>query len=236
MIQRVHVMNIKNRIKLQASETRGPSAHDIHARPPEGLPGQAAHELTSNDQVATDPWREASWRTLMEALGFGAVFGFLLQKGGVAKFDILIGQLLLESFVVLQVMLTAVFVGMVGVYLLNRIGKVSLQVKSTRLASVIVGGLLFGCGFGLLAYCPGTNVAALGQGNLDAWVGVLGLVAGSYAFALSSDYLHHRIDQWGQIGKMTLAEVFGLSYGATVAIVAPLLILILVVVELVSRY
>ena len=116
------------------------------------------------------------------------VFGFLLQKGGVAKFDILIGVLLLENFVVVQVMLSAIIVGMVGVYLLQRLGLVELQIKPTVLGANLVGGLIFGVGFALIAYCPGTNAAAVGQGNLDAIVGVLGMVFGSYLFALASKF------------------------------------------------
>ena len=44
-------------------------------------------------------------------LAFGVVFGFLLQKGGVAKYHILIGVLLLEDFTVIKVMLSAIIVG-----------------------------------------------------------------------------------------------------------------------------
>ncbi|MGD8466186.1 MAG: YeeE/YedE family protein, partial [Anaerolineae bacterium] len=38
---------------------------------------------------------------------FGIVFGFLLQKGGVTKYDVILGQLLLEDFTVIKIMLSA---------------------------------------------------------------------------------------------------------------------------------
>ena len=41
------------------------------------------------------------------AIVFGFIFGFLLQKGGVTEYDILIGQLLLTDFTVVKVILTA---------------------------------------------------------------------------------------------------------------------------------
>ena len=47
---------------------------------------------------------------------FGIIFGFLLQKGGVTKYDVIIGQLLLTDFTVLKIMLTAVITGMIGIY------------------------------------------------------------------------------------------------------------------------
>ena len=43
----------------------------------------------------------------------GILFGFLLQRGGVAEYDVILGQLLLTDFTVLKIMLTAAVVGMV---------------------------------------------------------------------------------------------------------------------------
>ena len=52
---------------------------------------------------------------LVLGLLFGVVFGFLLQKGGVGKYEVLIGMLLLRDFTVMKVMLSAVAVGMIGI-------------------------------------------------------------------------------------------------------------------------
>ena len=117
---------------------------------------------------------------------FGIAFGFLLQKGGVAKYHILIGVLLLEDFTVIKVMLAAIIVGMLGIFSMHRLGMVELHLKPTRYAANVLGGLLFGVGFALIGYCPGTGAAALGQGNYDALGGVLGLMAGSYLYAEAS--------------------------------------------------
>jgi uncharacterized protein len=144
---------------------------------------------------------------LILGLIFGVGFGFVLQKGGVAKFHILIGQFLLQDYTVVKVMMTAVAVGMVGAYLLRAAGKVELQVKPTRLGPNIVGGLLFGAGFALAAYCPGTNMVALGQGNFDALAVTDGLVFGSYLFALSADWIGRTIMTWGNRGEITLPDL-----------------------------
>ena len=55
-----------------------------------------------------------------------------------------------------------------------------------RYAANIIGGLVFGVGFGLIGYCPGTRAAALGQGNWDAISGIAGLMIGSFLFAEAS--------------------------------------------------
>src|SRR5665647_2448840 len=108
-------------------------------------------------------------------IGFliGIIFGFLLQKGGVTKYDIIIGQLLLTDFTVLKVMLSAVVTGMIGVYALKGAGLAQMHPKPGSLGSSVLGGLVFGVGFGLLGYCPGTVVGAVAQGSLDALVGAV---------------------------------------------------------------
>ena len=177
-------------------------------------------------------WLETSPTKLVFGLLAGIVFGFLLQKGGVAKFDILIGVLLLENFVVVKVMLTAIVVGMLGVYLLRRLDLVELQLSDTDYGANIVGGLVFGVGFALLAYCPGTNAAAVGQGNLDALVGIGGMMFGSYLFALSSRFSSGTVSRWGRRGKLTWPELLHVPTGLFVAIAAPLLVGVLVLLEL----
>lgn len=148
-------------------------------------------------------------RSRQLALGFifGLAFGFLLQKGGVAKFEVLIGVLILRDFTVIKVMLSAVVVGMLGVLLMHRQGMVELHIKPTRYAANIVGGLLFGVGFALSAYCPGTAAAALGQGNYDACFVMLGMMTGSFVFAEVSGRLSDTLYRWGDRGVLTLPQV-----------------------------
>lgn len=191
-------------------------------------------QATAPEQTAPEQWGwlEASPGKLAAGLAFGLIFGFLLQKGGVAKFDILIGALLLENFVVVKVMLTATIVGMVGSYLLRRFGIIGHQISETQYGANIIGGLVFGVGFGLLAYCPGTNAAAVGQGNLDALLGGVGLLLGSYLYALSGQFSNGAVSRWGKRGKLTLSDVIGVSQGAFVVIAAPLLAALLVILEL----
>ena len=198
-------------------------------------PARQQPQLENGNRAETDPrqwgWLEASPGKLAAGLFFGVIFGFLLQKGGVAKFDILVGVLLLENFIVVKVMLTAIIVGMLGSYLLRRMGVIELQINPTKYAANTIGGLIFGVGFGLLAYCPGTNAAAVGQGNLDAWVGVLGLLLGSYLYALSTNFGSGVISRWGARGKLTLPELLGISPGLFIAVAAPLLVAVLIFLE-----
>lgn len=211
-------------------------AHAVQADSPPApavRPESSAESEAHGESAAGDwPWVDGSATKLIQAVVFGMIFGFLLQNGGVAKFDILIGVLLLENFVVVQVMLSAIIVGMVGVYLLDRAGALEIQIKETVYGSNIIGGLIFGVGFGLLAYCPGTNATAVGQGNLDALVGVVGMLLGSWLFAAMSKVTDGTVTKWGNRGKITLADLTSLSRATTIAIAVPVLIGVLVLLEL----
>lgn len=201
----------------------------------ETAPQESAGPKHGAGSEQTDPqqwgWLEASPGKLAAGLFFGLIFGFLLQKGGVAKFDILIGVLLLENFVVVKVMLTAIIVGMVGSYILRRLNVIKLQINETKYGANTIGGLIFGVGFGLLAYCPGTNAAAVGQGNLDALLGIVGFVLGSYFYALSSRFSSGAVSRWGERGKLTLPELVGVSQGLFIAVAAPTLAVVLFLLE-----
>lgn len=181
-------------------------------------PGKAVKQSTEKpaSPVAAAP-------KLLAGVIFGLAFGFLLQKGGVGKFNVLIGQLLLQDWTVAKVMLTAIVVGMVGAFTLHHFAKVNLHIKPTRIGANIIGGLLFGAGFALMGYCPGTAAAALGQGSWDALFGMAGLVAGSWIFAEFSAALKKTVEKWGDLGKVLLPDLLHVPRGVFVMVFAVLL-------------
>jgi len=115
---------------------------------------------------------------------FGIIFGFLLQKGGVTRYEVIINQLRLIDFTVLKIMLAAVITTMLLISIVLPTGKIKLQPKGGSIKTSIIGGLLFGIGFGTLGYCPGTVAGAVGSGNIDGLIGgVVGIILGSGLFA-----------------------------------------------------
>lgn len=139
------------------------------------------------------------------ALGLftGLVFGFLLQKGRVAKFETIVGQFLFRDWTVVKVMGTAVVVGGIGVHALVEMGLASLHIKPLLFGGVLLGAVLFGIGMAVLGYCPGTSVAGCGEGRRDAIAGVAGLFAGAVAFVVSYPILQPLIEGLGDAGKVT---------------------------------
>jgi uncharacterized protein len=143
-------------------------------------------------------------------IGFviGIVFGFLLQKGGVTRYDVIIGQLLLTDFTVLKIMLSAVVVGKIGVHLLRGAGMAELHPKPGSVGSSLLGGLIFGAGFGILGYCPGTMAGAVGQGSLDAlFGGIVGMLIGTGLFAELYPVLERKVLKIGHFGELTFPQL-----------------------------
>ena len=138
----------------------------------------------------------------------GIAFGFLLQKSGVTSYQVVIGQLLLSDFTVAKMMLSAVMVGMIGFHLLKRMGLVQLHVATGSLGSSCTGGIIFGLGFALLGYCPGTVAGAVGQGALDAlFGGFLGMLIGAGLFARIYPLLNAGILHKGKFPAKTLPQL-----------------------------
>ena len=144
---------------------------------------------------------------LVLGLVTGFLFGFLLQKGHVTKYPVIVGQFLLRDFTVLKTMLTAVVVGGIGVYALRALGAATLHVKPAQLAAVSIGGLVFGMGMVLLGYCPGTGVAAAAEGKIDAVFGVAGMMLGALLFAELFAFFGRNILAWIDLGPVTLPQL-----------------------------
>jgi uncharacterized membrane protein YedE/YeeE len=143
---------------------------------------------------------------LLLGLFTGILFGFLLQKGRVAKFEVIVGQFLLKDWTVVKTMGTAVVVGAVGVYALVAADLASLHIKPVLFGGVLTGAVLFGIGMAVLGYCPGTSIAGCGEGRRDAMAGVVGMFAGALLFVAMFPLLQPLIKGLGNLGEVTLPE------------------------------
>ena len=152
----------------------------------------------------------------MKILTYGLVagffFGFFLQKARVLRYDKQIGALRLIDMTIVKFMLSAILVGMIGVYLLKDLGLAKLSIKPTVLGGNVLGGLIFGIGWGMLGYCPGTSAGALGEGRWDALWGILGMLAGAGLFAEAYPGLKKTVLAWGNLSRITLPNVLALNH------------------------
>jgi hypothetical protein len=167
----------------------------------------------------------------IQGLVIGILFGFFLHKGGVTKYDVLMGQLRFTDFTVIKVILAAIVVSMLGVSYFYPKGMVPVKTKEGSIRNAVIGGLLFGIGFGLLGYCPGTIVGAIGTGSLDALVGgLIGIVTGTVIFAM----MYGNLEECGVLTKDKYSEyslfhkISGNPFKVTLPIGAALVLVMLI--------
>jgi uncharacterized membrane protein YedE/YeeE len=170
--------------------------------------------------------------TLATGGGTGLIFGFLLQKAGVTRYAVILGQFLLRDFTVLKVMLAAIVAGALGIYGMRAAGlEFPLHIKNATLLGNALGGVIFGVGMAILGYCPGTGVAAIGEGSRHAIPGVLGGIAGAALYAEAYPIMKSQILGVGDLGKGTLASAAGVSPWWVIVLLAVVAVLAFAALE-----
>lgn len=116
---------------------------------------------------------------------FGALFGFVLSRGGAADYNMIQGMLLLTEFQVWGLMIVAVIILVPGLALLKRYGRTAtgapllVRPKAAHSGNV-VGGVLFGVGWAVTGACPGPIFVNLGEGKLYAVGTFAGVLVGAW--------------------------------------------------------
>lgn len=148
---------------------------------------------------------------LILGLFTGIVFGFLLQKAEVLRFEKQVGFMLLKDMTIIKFMFSAVLVGMVGIYSSYSLGLISLSIKNTNIGAIAVGGTLFGIGWAIAGFCPGTSVGALAEGRIHAIWAILGMIFGAAVYAEAYPFLSNTVLKFGDYGKITLPQVLDIN-------------------------
>jgi len=83
----------------------------------------------------------------------GILFGFALNRGGLTKYNRIVGVFRLTDLTVIKFMLTALMVAMVGLFSLRGLGVIELPpAPATYVVGNLIGGLIFGIGMALTGY------------------------------------------------------------------------------------
>ena len=120
----------------------------------------------------------------------GIAFGWFLERSGFGSAKMLTSVFTLRNFQVYKVMFTALLTAMIGAQVLGAVGLMDLgllEVNTTLILPMTLGGLLFGAGFYFGGFCPGTAVVALVRGRLDGLYFLVGIILGIYGFTLFFD-------------------------------------------------
>ena len=149
------------------------------------------------------------------ALLLGLAFGFALERAGFGSARKLTAVFYLWDMAVVKVMFSAIVTALAGLFVLSAAGLMDLSelyVEPTNLAAQALGGLVFGAGFIVGGYCPGTSLAALATGRKDGLAFALGMLAGVMAYAEFTP----GIEDWikaGSLGELTLPTLTGIGMG-----------------------
>ena len=145
--------------------------------------------------------------TLIIGFLIGCAFGAILYLGGATSYRRILGTLLLKDMWIIKLMATAIGVGTLGVYLLDLGGLANMSIKPAYIWGVALGGAIFGIGWALSGYCPGTCVVGTSEGKKDALFTLLGALVGAFLFALVFPYVETALIESANFGKVTLEEV-----------------------------
>lgn len=162
------------------------------------------------------------------AIILGMLFGSVLYQSGASSPKKLVAMLRLEDFTLVKIIVFAIGFSSVLLSVSNLLGFFNtshLSVKGTNLG-VVIGGLLFGIGFGTVGTCPGTCVAAAGSGGAKkAFSAVLGGLFGAWLYSVTYGFWKGLgLFQIMDLGKLTLfhisdqfPSVFPVGYGGLLA-------------------
>jgi thiosulfate/3-mercaptopyruvate sulfurtransferase len=128
----------------------------------------------------------ASPAALFAALVIGLAFGLVLERAGFGSSRRLAGIFYFRDMTVLKVMFTAVVTAMLGLSFAVALGWIDLSEQVYLIPTIygaqIVGGLIFGVGFVISGWCPGTAAVGTASGKLDGLVFLGGALIGSIGF------------------------------------------------------
>lgn len=159
----------------------------------------------------------------------GIAMGFLIQRVRASSPAMILRNLRLENLSIIKFMAMTIAVGMVLVYTLQLVvpDALHLEIRPTYVVGVLLGGLIFGVGFGLGGYCPGTCVVGIGEGRRDAWFALLGGVVGAVVFTVVYTTAIQPVVELLDFGRITVADLLGVPTIAAALGVAILFFIVL---------
>ncbi len=129
----------------------------------------------------------------------GILFGFTLIKSEAASWYRIMEMFHFQSFHMYGIMMSAIVTGLIGVRIMKRFeGKPSLNgelieipVKEPGRTRYLLGGLIFGLGWGVIGLCPGPIFALVGMGSVGALAALVGALHGTWLYGAVKHKLPH---------------------------------------------
>lgn len=139
----------------------------------------------------------------------GIAFGFVIQRIGATNAGKMARAHLMIEPDIPRFMLAAVVLSAAGLLGLMAAGVGKTMVLPTSIVATGLAAVIFGIGWGLAGYCPGTTWAAAGEGRMDAVFALLGGFAGAAVFSQLHEFLIPLLYDPTNVGSITLADWTG---------------------------
>lgn len=129
----------------------------------------------------------------------GLAFGFVMIKSEAASWYRIMEMFYFQSFHMFGIMASAIATGLTGVLLLKRYGHamtldgapIVVPTKAPGRANYMIGGFIFGIGWGIIGLCPGPIFSLVGMGSIGALAALFGALTGTWLYALVKKHLPH---------------------------------------------
>ncbi|MHB1390444.1 MAG: YeeE/YedE thiosulfate transporter family protein [Thermoleophilia bacterium] len=168
-------------------------------------------------------------RDIILGLLTGIAFGAILQRVGASSFEMIVNMLRLKNLTIMKFLFLAIAVGSVGMYTVAQFWpqQSHIGIAPLYLLGLTVGGLIFGAGWAISGYCPGTVLAALGEGKVDAVFTILGGLAGALTLALTWDWIKPVLVDPLNYGSKSIPDMLG-AQPLLMAVVFAVLVIIFI--------
>lgn len=150
------------------------------------------------------------------ALVLGVFFGLALERAGFGSSRRLAAVFYFQDMAVVKVMFSALITAMLGLILLTAAGLLpadQVYYLPTVYGAHLVGGLLFGVGFVMGGWCPGTAAVGAASGKLDALIFLGGGLVGAILFNELFP-LVRPLYTWGEAGVVFMYQTLGIGQGS----------------------
>jgi uncharacterized membrane protein YedE/YeeE len=129
----------------------------------------------------------------------GLAFGFVMIKSEAASWYRIMEMFYFQSFHMYGIMMSAIATGLTGVLLLKRYGRlltldgaaIVIPNKAPGWINYVLGGFIFGLGWGVIGLCPGPIFALVGMGSIGALAALGGALVGTWLYGFVKKRLPH---------------------------------------------
>jgi uncharacterized membrane protein YedE/YeeE len=148
------------------------------------------------EEIALEQKRPPLMRFIPYLLA-GTLFGFTLVKSEAASWYRIMEMFYFQSFHMYGIMMTAIITGIIGIQVMKQFtGQASLEGtpmeiphKEAGRYKFVLGGLIFGLGWGVIGLCPGPIFALVGMGSIGALIALAGALHGTWLYGVLKNRL-----------------------------------------------